>query len=304
MKYILCLCVAIVMASCLNQQSSQKDGAKKEEYRFNPVVAPTHLTQEGRSEYMNKKYWDKYDFADTVFLQKVDSSHMFESFVGYVMTMSGSGDSTSIQRVIKSASVQRYTLDYFHGMVKRLFNDPNSQFRSDDLYAAALRSVLESPLIQEWERFAMTEDLKMLMNNRVGHKANEIVYTTKSGAKGRLHKLKADYTLIFIHNPGCAMCGQITSELNSSEVVNSMLASGRLKILAIYTDEDLVAWRDEYDKIPSKWINSYDDGVVMMTEATYNLIAIPALYLLDGDKIVLVKDSVSVPEIEYYLSQK
>ena len=99
------------------------------------------------------------------------------------------------------------------------------------------------------------------------------------------------------------MCAQINAELSASEVVSGMLKRGQLKILAVYPDEDLVAWRGAYGKIPSTWINSYDDGCVMMSDATYNLIAIPALYLLDGDKIVLVKDSVSVAEIEYYLSQ-
>ena len=291
------------MTSCLTQPSNKVAGDKKEEFRFDPITPPTHLTEEGALEYMNEKYWDKYDFVDTVFLQRVDSAHMFETFVGYVMTMSGPSDSTSIQKVIKSASVEKYTLDYFHGMVKRLFNDPNSQLRNDELYASALRSVLESPLLEEWERFAMTEDLKMLMNNRVGYKANDIIYTTKSGTKGQLHNIKADYTLIFIHNPGCEMCAQINAELSASEVVSGMLKRGQLKILAVYPDEDLVAWRGAYGKIPSTWINSYDDGCVMMSDATYNLIAIPALYLLDGDKIVLVKDSVSVAEIEYYLSQ-
>jgi hypothetical protein len=55
--------------------------------------------------------------------------------------------------------------------------------------------------------------------------------------------------------------------------------------------------------MPKEWINSYDRGCHIERENLYNISAIPALYLLDKDKIVLVKDSTNVGEIEYRLSQ-
>ena len=54
--------------------------------------------------------------------------------------------------------------------------------------------------------------------------------------------------------------------------------------------------------MPAKWINAYDDGMVIASESLYNLNAIPSLYLLDTQKRVLVKDGVSVPQIEDVIS--
>ena len=78
---------------------------------------------------------------------------------------------------------------------------------------------------------------------------------------------------------------------------------GRLQVLAIYPDENLDEWNKHYADMPAEWINSYDKGCLIGRENLYNIGAIPALYLLNKDKIVLVKDSTNVGEIEYTLSQ-
>jgi hypothetical protein len=55
--------------------------------------------------------------------------------------------------------------------------------------------------------------------------------------------------------------------------------------------------------MPAEWIYGYDRGCRIERENLYNVSAIPALYLLDKEKKVLVKDSTNVGEIEYRLSQ-
>jgi hypothetical protein len=54
--------------------------------------------------------------------------------------------------------------------------------------------------------------------------------------------------------------------------------------------------------MPSRWINGYDDALTITSERLYNLNAIPSLYLLDGDKRVLIKDGTNVAHIENLIS--
>ena len=56
--------------------------------------------------------------------------------------------------------------------------------------------------------------------------------------------------------------------------------------------------------MPNEWINGYDKGQLIDREKLYNVNAIPALYLLDKQKVVLVKDSINVGEIEEILKGK
>lgn len=121
----------------------------------------------------------------------------------------------------------------------------------------------------------------MAMQNRLGQPANDFRYTLASGASGTLYGLQAEYVLLFINNPGCAMCREIREAITSSPMLSEMIERGRLKVLALYPDEDLTEWRDYRDHIPASWINAYDKGCVVREKSLYDLHAIPALYLLD-----------------------
>ena len=89
--------------------------------------------------------------------------------------------------------------------------------------------------------------------------------------------------------------------MQESPIINDRLQKGTLKILAIYPDEQLDEWYKHLAEMPAKWINGYDKGSLIERENLYSLRAIPALYLLDKNKCVLVKDSTNVGEIEYFL---
>ena len=92
------------------------------------------------------------------------------------------------------------------------------------------------------------------------------------------------------------MCRQIQERISASQLLTDMIASKRLTVLALYPDEDLELWRKH--PLPKQWISSYDKGCKISKSRSYDLRAIPALYLLDGNFRVLVKDSTSVPQIE------
>ena len=69
-------------------------------------------------------------------------------------------------------------------------------------------------------------------------------------------------------------------------------------------DEDLGAWRAYRDRIPARWINAYDATQQLREKELYDLKAIPALYLLDCDKRVLVKDGTDPGQIEWVIDHR
>ena len=97
------------------------------------------------------------------------------------------------------------------------------------------------------------------------------------------------------------MCKELREQIGASPRCSEALRSGRLKILALYPDEDLDAWHRYRPNIPNSWINSYDKGCRIREEELYQIDAIPSLYLLDEQKRVLVKDATDVQLIEHYL---
>ena len=81
-------------------------------------------------------------------------------------------------------------------------------------------------------------------------------------------------------------------------MLNELQELGRLQVISLYPDADLEAWRRNLDHMPRRWIVSYDDGCMITENRSYDLRAIPSLYLLDAKKRVLIKDGTDVRVIE------
>ncbi|MCD8033376.1 MAG: DUF5106 domain-containing protein [Alistipes sp.] len=303
MQRILILMLAVLcIVSCGRRRSAPAQDTAAEVSRprvFLPAIAPSHLSPDEQRDYLREHYWDRFDFADTLFTTGADTLQMVEAYARYIALISDRPtDGAPIDSLMRRASVSRKMLDYFSMLAERVIHDPNSPLRNDEFYIPVLQAQLRAPWYDEYERIVPQYDLEMAMQNRLGHPANDFRYTLASGASGTLYGLRAEYILLFINNPGCPMCRDIREAISSSPMLSMMIERGQLKVLAIYPDEDLGEWHDYRDHIPASWINAYDKGCVIREKSLYDLHAIPAMYLLDSRKRVLVKDSTDVAQIE------
>ena len=93
----------------------------------------------------------------------------------------------------------------------------------------------------------------------------------------------------------------IINVLKGEPRISHMIATGLLAVLNIYIDEDLDAWRSYMPIYPDEWYNGFDPDFVVRNEVLYNVRAIPSLYLLDSEKIVLLKDAPEERLFDYLL---
>ena len=299
-KWTLCL-LALAGAACGGRNAAERTdgGTYTAAAVFLPEIPPARLDPQQRRDFLRYHYWDRFDFADTLFIARVDTLHMLEAFAAYVGLLSDrSNDRVPMDSLMRRAAASRPMLEYFAMLAERVLADPNSPLRNDELRIPVLETLVASPFLDEYEKIAPAYDLHLAGQNRIGRRANDFRYTLASGASGRLYWLDAEYVLLFINNPGCPMCKQIREAICDSPMLTEMIERGRLKVLAVYPDEDLTEWEAYRSRIPDTWINAYDRGCAIRERELYDLKAIPALYLLDRDKRVLVKDSTDVPQIE------
>ncbi len=285
-------------------EAKEQSEVMKPVRKFIPALPPSTLKPEEHRAYMVDHYWDKFDFSDTLFIAEVDTAHMATAFAIYAAGyVPDSLAHSAMSRLMKKASTSRCMFDYFLMLAEGVLHDPNSPLRNDEKYIPVLEAAVKSPYYDEYERMPYEFDLKIAMQNRVGHKANDFVYTLASERSARMHNVKAEYLLIFISNPGCPMCRDIREQLMASPLLNELSERGKFKVLVIYPDNDLAAWREHLGDYPASWINAYDKGGVITQERLYDLKAIPALYLLDKDKRVMAKDCTDVEYIEHLISE-
>jgi peroxiredoxin len=135
--------------------------------------------------------------------------------------------------------------------------------------------------------------LERITGNRIGDVARDFCYVTADGTRHLLSETTTDgMTLLLFYDPDCDNCRTTIARLRTDAIVNKAVAQKRLTVLAVYTEEDYDRWRASLKDMPANWTVATDHAVVA-TDELYVLTVMPALYLLDHQKRVRQKDSIT-----------
>ena len=290
------------MVSC-GWKSQNNNGPKP----YTPPEIPAIMTDpQERADYLAGRWWDRFDFTDTAYIHVPQiTEQAFSDYLSILPHVSPPAILSSMTNVLDKAQVNPQMFAYFKGLFEKYLYDPNSPMRNEELYIGVLEHLIDSPNIDELDKVQLKYQLEMISLNRPGTIATDFVYTLATGRQERMHQIKSEFLLIFFNNPGCTSCGEMQKGFEQSPVFKEIIEKGRLKILAMYADEDIASWEEHRISIPAHWINGYDAFHTLRNEKLYDLRAIPNLYLLDKDKRVIFRDATpyQVEEFLYYSLQ-
>ncbi|MBE6207194.1 MAG: DUF5106 domain-containing protein [Rikenellaceae bacterium] len=290
----LVLLVSMTLPACRGSQSATTPA-----HLFPLPQAPRTMDHEAQIDYMAAHYWDHFRFADSLALVQADTAEMLRHFSQFsALALRCERHRVPMDTLMRRASTSPTALRYFAFLAEQVLHDPNSPLRSSELYLPILEAQLQAPQINPYERIVLEHDLKLAMQNRLGEPANDFRFLTRDGKESSLYEVQADHTLLFFSNPDCSMCSMLKELLLHSAPIVERLTDGRLKILLLYPDEDLQAWRTAPSEAGHGVIDACDAEGRLRQEGLYDLRAIPSIYLLDRDKRVVVKDSTDPREVE------
>lgn len=304
MRPLLTLLALLLLVACGHQTTTttpSEDNTSEECELLRmkrPVEDISQITTRDEYDHYIKHYWDDFNFAIGEDVDLYDESDLYAAFANYVMVIPPAKADSLLRSLMHRAASSREVLDLFAQISRDILYDPNAPTRNDEYYQSVLEAMLESELLDEYDRIAPESDLHYVRQNRRGERANDFTYTLPDGSQHRLHNLKAEYTILMFNNPGCEMCRMIIDLIERSEIIDTLRKSHDIKVVAIYPDEDVEAWREYLGSMPEWWICGHDAEQRITTERKYDLKAIPSLYLLDADKRVLIRDGVDVVALE------
>lgn len=307
-KGIFLVLMSVCLSSCHANPSSSVANQQQEPQQTNPPIfkmieIPSVLTSPAeRAEYLVLNYWNNYNFKDTNYIHVPEVTE--QALVNYIDLLPHTTYETAVQslkQMVTKAGEEKKMLDFFFELYEKYLYDANSPLRNDEYFIPVLESVVGSPVLDETENIRPRNLLQLTLKNRIGEVANDFAFTQANGQKGNMHRLSAQYLLLFFYNPGCHACADAKQKLVSSGVVQSLITNKQLVILAIFPDEDLTEWNKYKEDIPNSWMNAYDQDAYIKNEEVYDLKAIPTVYLLDKDKKVILKDA-DIEHIVSYLS--
>lgn len=255
------------------------------------VPQPPLLSDDSlRRVWMAGHYWDNLDWGDERWIADTAALESYFTLWAQLLAQMPESEAANL-----SGALFRKGNDYPRMQLRLLdvaeyfWRHPNSPFRSEELFMPVLEAIAAAPGIDSLYKIRPRFQLTAARKNRPGTKAANFSYTMGNGGCGTLYGLRAEYTLLMFYNPGCPECARIEEYIPRSEVFAPLIASGRLKVLAVYPDDDVEAWRSHLSQMPAGWAVGHAPMEKGGT-AAYDLPGIPALYLLGCDKTVLVKD--------------
>ena len=191
----------------------------------------------------------------------------------------------------EAADTSTNVFEFFEEMVPKYLYDPNSPVRNEDLYLPYVSRLAVSDYVDPDMKPAYDHDAQMCSLNMIGSPAADFTFTDLGGKRHTLYGVKAETTLLFFTNPGCPACKEIIESLTSDGKIADLVTSGRLAVVNVYIDEELDKWRENASVYPKNWYNGYDQSYIIRSDVTYNVRAIPSLYVLDSEKKVIMKDA-------------
>ena len=141
----------------------------------------------------------------------------------------------------------------------------------------------------------------MFYRNPLDRPVADLELRTPKNKKFRIYDVKSRYTVLYFYNTDCALCRGVTKDLAE---MYAEYGRDEMEIVAIYTGRDN-KWKNYLKENNPGWINLWDRKRASGMFDKYDLIDVPAIYLLDENKNTLAKDinpDVLSVLLEYYLA--
>lgn len=246
-----------------------------------PAAPASAVTPEEIATYQLSHFWDGMDFADTVLTR---SDRFMKANVGRFISLYPKADADSLP-AITARFLSRATAD---GPSRFLLYDVLTEASQPDVAVIWLKEWLELP-VDPYELEEPRYRLNAYLKNRPGTRAADFPYVTRTGESSTLGATAAPRLLILFYDPDCDHCVATIGRLRQEPAIAAAIASGKLRVLAVYTEGDRDLWRSTAAEMPADWIVATDNGRIL-EEELYDIPEMPGIYLLDASKTVILRD--------------
>lgn len=296
--------MAVALSACAGpsgqQANSDKGGAavqetaQQAEFPFPEI--PAMMTQpEERLAYLLQHYWEKFDFSDTTLVNSRDIAE--QGLVNHFSLLTGEMASErlvkeSVEAFCRQMESEEHARKVFLQRINDYLYNPNSPYYNEKLYGVYLDCMLQSKVWDEARKSTFRFKRELIRRNNPGMKATSFTYYLPDGRKRNLQQtpVKGDRMLLVFYDPECPNCHGVLEQLKRDAILAQAVAKKKITVLAIYTEGDDSVWKKTLPDMPKEWIVGNDRQQVK-DKALYDLKAMPSLYLLDGQKTVLLKDA-------------
>ncbi len=153
----------------------------------------------------------------------------------------------------------------------------------EERMAKLLRAALATGKLSEAETVTAEYFLHdVCEKNAPGSVASDFRFATPEAPDNSLHTFRqGEELLMVLYDPNCPHCSEVIAELSGIPTLPT--------VLAVCVESTPKLWEQTRDELPAGWIKAYDLSGVL-SENLYNIRQFPSIYLLDGERRVILKN--------------
>lgn len=244
-----------------------------------PDIPESITTTEECLEYLLMHYWEQYDFDDTSPANQLAGEQGFVNFIDIMPTADSLLCARSMGLYVEQALATSERITRFDQLADHYLANRLSPVRNDIVYAHLLRQSVgfySKPEHKKKHAAQLQRTRFMLENvekNQVGTVAADFKFTDNDGHSRRLSKIQSPFILIMLYDPDCYECILTEQHMETQPV----LKNPDIKIVRV---------------LPSQ------------VKRSYYVTATPSFYVLDSNRMVLLKDVTYEQAIQYLTINK
>ena len=242
-----------------------------------PAIPEVLTEPQARLEFLLDHYWQEFNFNDTTAINQTTAEQGFVDYINLLQYADSAVAAGSVRIFADSIARNEQRQQHFDRLIDHYLGNPDSPMRNDVTYAHLLRVLPKTP--------QRTFLLGQITKNQPGTTANDlplgraasacVVYTSEVEQEPRLYHVESPLTLLVFYDPDCEHCQEMMPQ------IRKMMDAG-------YASQTC-----------AMYINVEENTAARQA---YYLPALPALYLLDNEKTVIIKDG-TIPQIAAYLQR-
>lgn len=251
--------------------------------------------------YYAEHAFDYFAFEDVRMITTPMAVYRLREFCGNLLYMQPTEGARLTDVLLTKAQTSPETYLFFFNWLEKTFGAIGTSYWNEEIYRTMLRNALDYKDLTSSKHNACQREYDLLNRNLEGTQIPDFHILWSDDTKTSLYDVESEYTLLYFQNPDCPTCTEVRGRLAVNEDLNKAIASGRLKVVTIYFEDDEALWRRYLaEKANPNYLHGWDYLNEINSKNLFDLRAIPYMFLLDKDKKVLKKDILE-NEISDYL---
>ncbi len=264
-----------------------------------PVSASSEVNKDIEARYVASAsnethyFWNGFNFADTTKQSCVKAEKEFRKFAKLTKKMHPADVAKQINYLVNAIfdnkderKLQRFAKT-FTDIAERTMGNTKSKLYdivSYELFRETLASIQYAHIASRYGNTAMA---KSVLKNMPGTLIGNVTCMGRQGETTMLSSTSAKYTVLFFYDPDCHVCHDIAKQLAGQDILTN---DSDIAVVSIYPDIDTNRWLAHRQAFPSNWKDMCSVNGEIAEKELFHLPVLPAIYLLDNNNFVILKD--------------